>query len=90
MALLFIGILLHKPHEEDEQDGSSSDADDDRDHHDSSSQVSAHRDVSVAHCDLSDHLIVETGYERIQFRVDFTKSSRNYLSTSMSTKGRKR
>ena len=90
MTLLFIGILLHESHEKDEQNGSSSNAYDDRDHHNGSSQVSAHSNVSVAHRDLSDDLIVKTGYERIQFCIDLAKSSKSYLSTNMSTKGRKR
>ncbi len=72
MTLFLIGVLFHKPHEEDEEDGGSGDSYNDGNHHDSSSQVSANCDVSIADRHLRNHLIVETGYERVQFRIHLT------------------
>lgn len=73
MALLFIGILLHKTHEEDEQYGGRCDTDDDRQHHDSPTQVGTNSDISIPYGHLGNNLIVKAGNKGIQFSIDLTK-----------------
>ena len=73
MRLLFIRILLHKPHEEDQQNRSSRDSYDDRSHHNSSTKQRIDRDVSISNCDLRDYLIVQTSDECVQFCVDLAE-----------------
>lgn len=71
MWLLLVWILFHKAHEKDEKNRSGCDTDDNGEDDEISSDAGYDDDVSVAHCNLSDYLVVNASDEAVEVGINF-------------------
>jgi len=65
MGFLFIRILLHKSHKEDENNRGGGYTNDDGYNHNTTTNISTGSDITISYSHLSHNLIIQTGDESI-------------------------